>query len=151
MRRALNNLWFAATAQPDRIDRTTDAGLGWPLAYIVAMMIGLGLSTLIRILLNRTSTNRMTLEESCFSADADALRRLRAIPQAPFFVEMGPFIGSLRGIDIPAWFRDDQGRTHEFVTSHTHPTPPTLSAAESFVAPGLVYRLVHDQTWSSGR
>lgn len=112
---------------------------------VVAILIGLGLNTLTRALPDRASPSRAALQESCFSSDADALRRLRAKPQGPLFVEMGPPIGSLRGIDIPAWFKDDQGQTHEFVTSHTQPTPPSLSEDESFVAPGLVYRLVQNE------
>lgn len=76
------------------------------------------------------------------AAIEDTVRRMRAGPSAQAtFVEMGPAIGRLYDVDIPAWFVDSKGRKHDFLRCHTGPSIPVLEADDSIVAPGLVYRL----------
>lgn len=204
MIRAIKNLYFAATAQPDRLDPQSSTWYGWQAAYLVSMiallnspyvhlvalplnaglaaaimskvqgakvnyekLIIASLGTLLPLLMASIleahalivialayvgvkTLSAIILENAKLppatqisSADADSLRRLRA-GSAAVFVEMGPVIGKFRNVDIPAWFRDDQGRTHEFIAAYSGSTPPKLEEGESLVVPGLIYRVSSD-------
>lgn len=201
MIRAMKNLFFAATAQPSRIDAQFSTWYGWPIAYLASMiallnspyaylialplnavlaaammskvhgtpvnygrliiaslgtllpvliasvldahaliviaLVYVGIKTLVAMLMENAKRPPMSLATN---AEAESLRRLRATPAA-VFVEMGPAVGKFRNVDIPAWFRDDQGRTHEFIAAYSGSTPPVLEEGESLVFPGLIYRV----------
>lgn len=203
MIRAIKNLYFAATAQPGRIDARSSTWYGWPMAYlasmiallnspyavfalapttaaifallwsrkayraptdfhkliiasvgiliptigasflgaplfVVAALMCVGYTTLGKIIFE--NADRGVAEQQTELDQSDSLRRLRATPAA-IFVEVGPPIGKLRNVDIPAWFRDDQGRTHAFIAACSGATLPLLEDGESLVYPGLIYRL----------
>lgn len=72
--------------------------------------------------------------------DAESIRRLRS-SRLSILVEMGPPIGQFQSVEFPGWFRDHQGRTHEFVAAWTGRNPPMLEEDESLLFPGLIYKM----------
>lgn len=110
------------------------------LIFIGAHTIGQTVAALVRQRLTHSDENAPSSPVDSDEAQADALRRMRAT-RTTTLVEVGPTIGHFMSVAIPGWFKDGQGRTHEFVAAWTGRTPPALDKDESLLFPGLIYKL----------
>jgi hypothetical protein len=119
----------------------TLARFGQAPLFVSMALTYLHIRSMADVLLEMPSPAQTKPESDAEDEDvANALRNLRANPRT-VLVDMGPIIGTFQGVSIPAWFLDDQGRTHEFIATYAGQMPVLLKADESLVAPGLIYRI----------